>query len=170
MAWIDLLEGDYLLRMTDGFVGQSGSTIDADDVAFTERLYKLGKRPHLSLDGSRQPPNPLHVWTIQRARHIDDIAQPLGAFFKGEDREDYRVVIIGEGIAGMERPYVTNWNSWLYGAGMRHKKRHENRAEVRTAGETLLGVMQDDYNDTGHSPTKTLIDFSVNVTFTGDPK
>ena len=168
MSWIRILEGNYLLRLTDGYVQGSGNSAVPAEADFARRLYRLAKRPHDGVDGNPQPPNPLHIWIIGSDGWPRGPPEPVRSVCEGETRDDYRMVITGEGLQGLERPYMADWSSWLYSSGMRRKKRHRDLKRYQLAGGTLLGVMHDFYDETGLPPTNILTDLDVPVTFIGD--
>ncbi len=175
MAWTLLREGDYLLRLTDGFITErkrrspSWDRHSSTELAIAERLLaQANKRYAGDLEGAMRFPDPLDVWVIGAAGWLArQSSEPLESICEGESTDNYRIIIAGEGLNEIAQPRVVAWQRWTREAGMKRKKRHVDHHRFRYAGETLLGMMHDYRDQTGQPPTSILQLLNVPVAYAG---
>jgi len=176
MANALLKEGNYLLRLTDGYITRpevdrgSVSRTPSFEQAMADRIHRLADRPYAAADTEeRKHPNPLDVWVVGAPGWLSHgIPEPLRTICGSEASDDYRIIVAGEGLKGIRQPHVPDWTGWQYAAGMKRKKRHTDMAAFQHAAETLLGVMHDYYNDDS-PPTRVFRELGVPVFYAGAP-
>ena len=110
----------------------------------------------------------LHVWVIGQSGWLrGDIPEPIRSISEDDPNDLYRMVIIGEELPSDGVPYINRWPGWVYCAGMTRQKPRRDVQRFRVAGETLLGIMYDHYDQTGRPGTAILRQLEVPFAYRG---
>lgn len=193
VAWFGLTDGYYTLSLTDGYWTLPASIARKAalegrrlEELIAERMYRLEKRvwtlqhlPHFSpevvsrypqLSSPEDVPEPIHVWVLGSDRWLDaELPAPLTTICANEHDPTYRVLIIGRDLNTITTlPYLPDSPSWTYQAGMKRRKRHKHKQQVRVASATLLTPMAEYYNRTQKPATFILRQMGVPVEYIGD--
>ena len=173
MTWTELLEEDFLLQLTDGFLAvpplmhRSGTgRLVSHERQVADYLYRRAKACYKRAIGATAPTS-VDVWMVGSHGWIERGApEPIRSIAEGETNDGYRIVIVGESTGAAQ--YISGWSDWLYTAGMKKKKRHVDLTRFHDAGRALLGYMLDSRSERPKCPTQALSHFHVPITHTGD--
>lgn len=183
MAWAIHEQGQYVLRLTDGFIVPAADAPDRPDWSspqdtreqrLAQYLYRSGKGLN-SLEVKRQQrsdlPDQLHVWVVGSEDWIVQAPPEVARICEEEVKEDpserssYRMVIIGERLASVKQPYV--WSTRLCGSGLFRRKSYGSKRFQHVA-EPLLKCMAEYSDQMLASPTPILQTLRVPHAFYGD--
>lgn len=175
MAWTLLKQGNYLLRLTDGYMSEQHGRVspnrDTEDPPQLRIASELYRRATQSFDKSEKigmkRPSPIDIWIVGSNGWLDaQLPEPMYSLANGEKSTDYRMMIIGEGLQHV--PHVSGWNNWVRSVGMKKKRRHENLKDFRDSANQLLRMMHDYRIWSVGCPSNALKRLNVPVTYVGD--
>lgn len=178
MAWMKLHEGRCLLQLTDGYLSPNESAVrgtngtsPSREQNMANRLLSLGARPRPERTPETRA-GALHVWVIGQSGWLNgEMPEPIRSIGEDDANDLYRVVIIGEELPSDGAAYINRWPGWVYRVGMTRQKPPRDVQRFRVAGEALLGIMYDHYDQTGRPGTAILEQLEVPFIYRGiNPK